>query len=570
MKRSSLLALILALLFLLPACGQPAAAPTEAAPAAEPAEASAAPTAEPDETGPARDNTGLYLLSDTGEAIVDDVDLSRYAETEDNARVFYEIFVGSFSDSNGDGIGDLRGIIDRFDYLNDGDPASGLSLGVEGLWLTPIFDSPSYHKYDVTDYYAVDPDFGTMEDLKELADLCESRNVKLILDLPINHTGNRNAWFSSFVSAHRNQDAADPYYDFYCWYGAGESAPAGRTFAPISGTEDYYECNFDSAMPELNFDNDLVRQAVLDVAKYYLDLGVDGFRFDAAKYVYFGDNAGSASFWDWYMAELRKIDPEIYVVAEVWDGDGVTDQYYGAMNCFNFSMSQTDGLIASTAKTGSAGRYTSYVEGYLRSVRALREDAMLVPFISNHDMDRAAGYLQASSFQMQMAANLYILGPGSPFLYYGEEIGLRGSRGGANTDANRRLAMLWGDGDTVRDPEGSTYRAQDNSVQLQLGQSDSLYNYYKRLILIRRANPEIARGEYSAVSVPNGKAGGFVSTWEGSSVCVLHNPAQSAVTIDLAALGLDFDSIAAFIGAGEATLEGSTLTLGGQTSVVLR
>ena len=285
MKRSSLLALILALLFLLPACGQPVAAPTEAAPAAEPAEASAAPTAEPVETGPARDNTGLYLLSDTGEAIVDDVDLSRYAETADNARVFYEIFVGSFSDSNGDGIGDLRGIIDRFDYLNDGDPASGLSLGVEGLWLTPIFDSPSYHKYDVTDYYTVDPDFGTMEDLKELADLCESRNVKLILDLPINHTGRRNAWFSAFVNAHRNKDEADPYYNFYCWYGPGESAPSGRHYAPVSGTEDYYECNFDSAMPELDFDSELVRQTVLDVAKFYLDLGVFGFRFDAAKYV---------------------------------------------------------------------------------------------------------------------------------------------------------------------------------------------------------------------------------------------------------------------------------------------
>ena len=565
MKRSSLLALILALLFLLPACGQPVAAPAEA-----PSGDEAAPAEGSAEESPSRDNTGRYLLSSAGEAIVDDVDLSRYAETEDNARVFYEIFVGSFSDSNGDGIGDLRGIINRFDYLNDGDPASGLSLGVEGLWLTPIYDSPSYHKYDVTDYYTVDPDFGTMEDLKELADLCESRNVKLILDLPINHTGRQNAWFSAFVNAHRNRDEADPYYNFYCWYGSGESAPAGRHYAPISGTEDYYECNFDSAMPELDFDNDLVRQAVLDVAKFYLDLGVDGFRFDAAKYVYFGDNSGSAAFWDWYMAELRKIDPEIYVVAEVWDGDGVTDQYYGSMNCFNFTMPQADGLIAATAKAGNAGRYAGYVESYLNTVRALREDAMLVPFVSNHDMDRAAGYLQAASGQMQMAANLYILGPGSPFLYYGEEIGLRGSRGGANTDANRRLAMLWGDGDTVRDPEGSTYPAQDNSVQLQLGQGSSLYTYYKRLILIRRANPEIARGEYSAVSVPDSKVGGFVSTYEGSSVCVLHNPSLGEKTIDLTSLGLDFDSIAAFIGAGEASLEGSMLTLGGQTSVVLR
>ena len=148
---------------------------------------------------------------------------------------------------------------------------------------------------------------------------------------------------------------------------------------------------------------------------------------------------------------------------------------------------------------------------------------------------------------------------------------MRGSRGGANTDANRRLAMRWGDGDTVRDPEGSTYPAQDEiSVLAQLDRGSSLYNYYKRLILIRRANPEIAQGEYRAFSVPNGKAGGFVSTYEGSSVCVLHNPAQSPVTVDLSALGLDFDSIAACIGAGEATLEGSSLRLEGQTSVVLR
>ena len=563
MKRRSLLALLLAAL-LLSACGAPvqsAEAPEET-PAAEPA---------PEEAAPQRDNTGRYLLSDTGEAIIDDVDLSRFVEAEDNARVFYEIFVGSFSDSDGDGIGDLRGIIDRFDYLNDGDPASGRSLGVEGIWLTPIYDSPSYHKYDVTDYYAVDPDFGSLDDLRELAQLCESRNVKLILDLPINHTGSRNAWFSAFVNAHRKQDPADPYYDFYCWYPSGETAPAGRHFAPISGTDDYYECNFDNSMPELNFDNEAVRQAVLDIARFYLELGVDGFRFDAAKYVYFGDNGSSADFWVWYMEELRKLEPEIYVVAEVWDGDGVTDKYYGAMNCFNFTLSQVSGLIAETAKAGNAGRYTGYVESYLNTVRALRPDAMIVPFVSNHDMDRASGYLQSASGQMQMAANLYILGPGSPFIYYGEELGMRGSRGSANTDANRRLAMRWGDGDTVADPKGSTYPDQEEvSLTVQLGRGGSLYNYYKRLILIRRANPEIARGSYTAVSVPDSKVGGFVSTWEGSTVCVLHNPSQGAKTLDLAQLGLDFTQISAFIGMGDASLEGATLTLGGQTSVVLR
>ena len=112
------------------------------------------------------DNSRKYTLSPNGEAIINDVPFTGDGEPADNHRVFYEIFVGSFSDSNGDGTGDLRGIINRMDYLNDGDPQSGLSLGIEGIWLTPIFSSPSYHKYDVTDFYSIDPAFGTIEVLK--------------------------------------------------------------------------------------------------------------------------------------------------------------------------------------------------------------------------------------------------------------------------------------------------------------------------------------------------------------------------------------------------------------------
>ena len=135
-------------------------------------------------------------------------------DMENNRRVFYEIFVGSFSDSNGDGIGDLRGIINRMDYLNDGDPDSGKSLGIEGIWLTPIFLSPSYHKYDVTDYCQIDPAFGTKEDLKELIGLCHERDVKLILDLPLNHTGINHSWFRYFRNTHLQQNASNIYYDF--------------------------------------------------------------------------------------------------------------------------------------------------------------------------------------------------------------------------------------------------------------------------------------------------------------------------------------------------------------------
>ena len=522
----------------------------------------------------AKDASGQYTLSKNGEAILTGEAFENAVASEDNYRVFYEIFVGSFSDSDGDGVGDLKGILNRMDYLNDGDPASGLSLGVEGLWLSPIFKSQSYHKYDVNDYYEIDPAFGGMEDLKALIEACHSRGVKLILDLPINHTGPLNQWFGSFTRAHREGDTASEWYDFYCWYHEGESAPAGRRFEPLSGTNDYYECNFSGDMPELNFDSPAVRQAVLDVAKFYLDLGVDGFRFDAAKYIYFGENARSAEFWQWYLGELRAVAPELYAVAEVWDSDGVTDVYYPALNCFNFTISQTNGLIAETAKKGNVNVYTSYVDHYLDEVHALNPEAMIVPFIANHDTDRAAGYLTVASWQMQMAANLYILSSGSPFLYYGEELGMRGSRGGANTDANRRLAMLWGDGDTVRDPQGADYdpaNQTDATVEALKGDGNSILSYYKKLLMIRKANPEIARGDYTALNVTDSKVGGFVASWNGSSVCVLHNTTLSAKTVDLSRLtAAQFSVIAAVIGQEDATLDGTMLTLGSMTSVVLR
>ena len=529
--------------------------------------------ASPEEAGaPAEDAAGAYPLSDRGEAIVNDAGLLPAVTTEDNARVFYEIFVGSFSDSDGDGCGDLRGILQRMDYLNDGDDSSGLSLGVEGLWLSPIFASGSYHKYDVNDYYAIDPAFGTEEDLKELLDLCHERNVKVILDLVINHTGSKNPWFIAFADAHRSGSTEDPYYDFYSYYTDGETAPAGRSFSPLAGTDIYYESNFSGSMPELNFDNEAVRQAVLDVARYYLDLGVDGFRFDAAKYIYFGDNAKSAAFWQWFIGELKAIQPELYAVAEVWDADGITDQYFPALNCFNFTMSQSNGLIAQAAQAGNVNTYTAYIQSYIERVKALNEDAMLVPFIANHDTDRAAGFLTAASGQLYMAANLYLLSPGSPFIYYGEEIGLRGSRGGANTDANRRLKMEWGDGDTVTDPQGSTYSSTRVSATVaeQLGSGDSIYNYYKKLLMIRKANPAVCRGDYTALAFPDTKLGGFTASYEGTTVAVLHNTTNSAVTVDLsAATDLPFTRINAAIGVGAAVLEGSTLTLDAQTSVVL-
>ena len=552
MKRIFSLLLTLAMLLGLAGCVTPPA-PTTTAPT-EPVQ---------------MDISGKYPLDKTrNEAILNDFGTIT-AENSGNARVYYQIFVGSFSDSNGDGLGDLRGIINRFDYLNDGDPNSGMSLGIEGIWLSPIFTSPTYHKYDCNDYYEIDPKFGTMEDLKELVELCHARGVQIILDLVVNHTSTRHVWFQKFLTAHQNYDDSDPYYDFYTW---GTGSQPGRSFHKLGNTSHFYEGNFSNEMPELNYDNPNVRQAMVDVAKFYLDLGVDGFRFDAAKYIYYGEAERNTDFWDWYMGELRSIKPDVYSVAEVWDGDGVTIPYNSSTNCFNFTMSQVGGQIAQTAANGDPGVMARYIESYLQQIRALRPDAMLCSFIANHDMDRTAGFLPISNGRAFVGANLNILTPGSPFIYYGEEIGLRGSRGGANTDANRRLAMLWGDGDTVKDPIGADYDSagRNGTVADQLPNGKSLYNHYKKLIAIRQANPEIAYGEFKALELEGTKAGGFLSTWQGKTVCVLHNTSTAETQIDLSQIpGFSFESFTA-VGLGSAKIEGTILTLDGQTSVVLR
>ena len=492
--------------------------------------------------------------------------------TADNYRTFYQIFVGSFSDSNNDGIGDLRGIINRLDYLNDCNLLSEDSLGVQGIWLSPIFSSPSYHKYDASDYYEIDWRFGLESDLKELVDLCHQRNVKVILDLAINHTSSQHDWFVQFKQARAAGDTENPYYDYYSCVTTAEKV-GGVTYQKIAGVDCWFECNFSGDMPELNYDNPEVCQAMLDVAKYYLDLGVDGFRFDAVKYIYYGDTAKSVAFWEWYMDELQNIKPDIYCVGECWSGETEILEYYSAMNCFNFAMAQAEGVAASAAKGFSISNFTKYVESFQKKVQERNPEGMAMSFLSNHDMDRIAGAFILDN-NMKMAANLYLLSPGSPFIYYGEEIGLRGSRGSENTDANRRLAMLWGDDDLIRDPVGSTYPEKNQiktTVADQMADENSLLRHYCKLITLRHQYPAIARGQYTALNCGNKNLGGFTISYEGEVLGLIHNTSTEELTYDLSKCkDFTFTEICSFIGMGTATLEGTILTIAPQTSVIVK
>ena len=191
-------------------------------------------------------------------------------------------------------------------------------------------------------------------------------------------------------------------------------------------------------------------------------------------------------------------------------------------------------------------------------------------FLSNHDMDRIAGAFILDS-NMRMAANLYLLSPGSPMIYYGEELGMRGSRGGESTDANRRLAMLWGDDDLIRDPVGSTYPADKQisaTVADQMEDENSLLRYYCRLLTIRHSYPAIARGLYTAINTGEKNFGGFTVDYEGETLLILHNNGTEAISYDLAEYGVE--ELLDFIGMDQASLEGTVLTLGPQTSAIVQ
>lgn len=495
---------------------------------------------------------------------------------DDDYRTFYQIFVGSFSDANNDGIGDLMGVIERMDYLNDGDINTTDDLGVQGIWLSPIFSSPTYHKYDAKDYYSIDWRFGTEETLVELINLCHERNVKIILDLAINHTSDQHPWYKEFVKARMEGDTENKYYNYYTNVKTVDKKP-GITYQKIASVDAWVECNFSGSMPELNYDNPDVREDMLNVARYYLKLGVDGFRFDAVKYIYYLDNNRSAAFWDWYMGELRKDYPDIYTIGECWSGDSDVLKYYGATNCFNFTMAGAEGYIAMTAKgIKNVGQFANYVVSYKNMIEAKNPNAMMIPFLSNHDQDRIAHCFMTEN-NTKMAASLYLLCSGSPVIYYGEELGMLGKRGDELTDANRRLKMLWGDDDLVRNPTGATFgpsKQIKTTVASQLEDENSILSHYKKVIAIRHKYPAIARGDYSAVSSSNSNFGGFLVSYEGERLMILHNTSGKSITINLSTLsgvsGFTPKQVADFVGAGNATLNGTTLTIGGYTSVIIK
>jgi alpha-amylase len=491
----------------------------------------------------------------------------------DNVGDYYHIFVGSFSDSNRDGVGDLQGIINRIDYLQDGKPNSGKSLGVDGLYLSPIHPSTSYHKYDVMDYKNIDSKFGTLATFDKLIEAANQRGLKIILDLVVNHTSRYHPWFLAARKAILDGDFANPFIDYYTIV-RGNERKQGHTYYLI-GNDYYYEGNFSSDMPEINGKSQAVKDEWASILRFWLDRGVAGFRLDAAKYIDLTDRQETLAFWDWFMTTAKAIYPDVYVVGEVWSSENEILPYYEYFSNFDFGMSQYEGEITRTALSiQSIQKYFEYLINNRQQVQAVNPDAIMTPFLANHDMDRPAGYLSVLDYRMHMAANLYLLSSGNSYIYYGEELGMKGSRGSANTDANRRLAMLWGDNDSVRNPVGTTYpESSQTKTTVRSAKNDqtSLYNHYKKLLAIKKAFPEIARGTYTAINLNSFFVGGLLFTYNNRQILIIHNVGENPFTLSLNNFNQiqPFTNLVTYVGKGDATITNQSLTIQGLTTVVL-
>ncbi|HEU4334229.1 MAG TPA: alpha-amylase family glycosyl hydrolase [Candidatus Eisenbacteria bacterium] len=451
--------------------------------------------------------------------------------------VFYEIFVRSFQDSDGDGIGDFRGLASRLDYLNDGNPATKDDLGVDALWLMPVFASPSYHGYDVTDYERVNPEYGSEADFDSLLAAAHRRGIRVIVDLVLNHTSSDHPWFQS-----ASADTASRYRDWYVWNRTdpGWAQPwnaAGRSWHK-AGDWHYYGL-FWGGMPDLNFRNPEVRAEMERVAAYWLRRGVDGFRLDATRHlIETGPGPGQAGNPEThaalreFAAAVRRVKPDALLVGENWTDTADIADYFGATDSiargdvlpsnFNFPLAAA---IVEGVKSGDAGGIAAVL---IEMARLYPRGVIDAPFLTNHDMQRLATQVGGRRHRMNLAAAILLTLPGAPFLYYGEEIGMENGPG--HDDRQKRTPMAWtggkGGGFTTGEPwfAFAPGRARAN-VEKERKDAASLLRRYQALIRVRRGSPALRQG---AIQIPDtvrdpSSVLAYFREWGDDRVLVAHN-----------------------------------------------
>jgi alpha-amylase len=443
-----------------------------------------------------------------------------------NDRVFYEIFVRSFYDSNGDGIGDFQGLTQKLDYLNDGNPNTDTDLGITGIWLMPIHPSPSYHGYDVTNYMEVNPQYGNLADFTSFMTAAHDRGINVVIDFVANHSSEQHPWFVNSASG----PAADK-REYYVW----TNAPQGNGWVQKNGS--YYYAFFWSGMPDLNYRSTRVTEEMYAAADFWRDeMNVDGFRLDAAPYLIedgttIQHTPGTLKWWRDFWIEQKLADPATMIVGEVWTSTNDIVPYSDRRMdyCFEFDLS---GAIINAVGNGNVNGLKSKMNQVVVAYPALQYGV----FLSNHDQNRIVETLSGDLNKSKVAAAIMLTLPGVPYLYYGEEVAMRGVK----PDEDIRRPMQWNASAQAGFTTGTAWRAPNSNfatANVEVMQQDeaSLWNHYRKLIHARNENLALRQGGYYPVDATSMQLFAFLRIKDTEAVMAVHNISTNPATATLSA-----------------------------------
>jgi maltose alpha-D-glucosyltransferase/alpha-amylase len=485
--------------------------------------------------------------------------------------VFYQIAVRSFKDSNGDGFGDLNGITEKLDYLQ--------TLGVDCLWLMPIYPSPLRDDgYDISDYYNIDPIYGGLGDFKRLIEAAHARDIRIIMDLVLNHTSDQHPWFRSARS-----DRGSPYRDYYVWSDSEKKYPGTRiifldtessnwTWEETTGQ--YYWHRFYSHQPDLNFDHPAVQEEMINIARFWLDMGIDGFRADAVPYLFEreGTNCENLPETHAYLRKLRAFMDETYpgrillCEANQWPED--VREYFGDGD--EFHMGFHFPIMPRIFMALKKGRADDMIE-ILKHTPPIPENCQWCIFLRNHDeltlemvspedrqwmweqyapdlrmrinlgiRRRLAPLLDHNRRRIELANSLLFTLPGSPIIYYGDEIGM-----GDNLDLpdrnGVRTPMQWDDSPNAGFTAGVPFTEfvkgdpgyRKVNVARQLDHPDSLFHVIRKMIDIRKQTPALGHGAMEWIETGNPAIAAYTRTYRDGSILILNNLGGTRQSVSL-------------------------------------
>jgi len=512
----------------------------------------------------------------------DDFGTARQAPREPEwykSAVFYEVLVRAFADSNGDGTGDLRGLAEKLDYLE--------WLGVDCLWLPPFYASPLRDGgYDISDFRQVLPEFGTVDDFVYLLDQAHRRGIRVITDLVLNHTSDAHAWFQA-----SRTDPQGPYGDYYVWSDDDSRYADARiifvdtessnwTFDPVRGQ--FYWHRFFSHQPDLNYENPEVQEAMIDVLRFWLDLGIDGFRLDAVPYLFEeeGTNCENLPRTHEFLRRCRKVvDVEypgrvLLAEANQWPADVVEyfgDQAVGGDEChmaFHFplmprlfmavrreSRFPISEILAQTPQIPSGAQWGIFLRNHdeltLEMVTDEERDYMYAEYAKDPRMKanigirrRLAPLLENDRNQQELFTAMLLSLPGSPVLYYGDEIGMGDNIWLGDRDAVR-TPMQWtpdrNAGFSRCDPNriylpviaDATYGYQGINVEAQINNSSSLLNWTRRMLEVRTAHKAFGFGEFHELGSTNPSMLSYLRRWNDDVLLCVNNLSRFPQPVEL-------------------------------------